>query len=137
TRIAYTELHPDERAETVTSFLKRALAFYCKLGIEPRRVQTDNAWTYTHNRSLAELLEREAISHHTIKPRTPRLNGKVERYQQTLGREWGYGQRYRSSAHRAEALPHWLDYYNRTRRHSAIGNAPPISRVRKVLRQDI
>ncbi|MBA2505341.1 MAG: transposase, partial [Thermoleophilaceae bacterium] len=42
----------------------------------------------------------------------------------------------RSSAHRARALPHWLEHYNEQRRHSAIGNRPPISRVRDVLRQD-
>jgi hypothetical protein len=48
----------------------------------------------------------------------------------------GLRQRYRSSQHRALALPHWLQQYNTTRRHSAIGNRPPISRVRNVSRQD-
>jgi transposase InsO family protein len=136
TRIAFTELHHDEQAETVTAFLQRALAFYRGLGIEPRRVQTDNHWSYVKNRSLRELLERERISHHTIKPRTPRHNGKVERYRQTLKREWGLGQRYRSSKHRSLALPHWLKHYNTARRHSAIGNRPPITRVRNLPRQD-
>ena len=37
------------------------------------------------------------IQHRRIPPRTPKRNGKVERYQQTLAREWAYGQRYRSS----------------------------------------
>lgn len=136
TRIAYTELHPDERAPTVTAFLARALAFYRGIGIEPKRVQTDNAFTYTNNRSLAQLLAAEGISHHTIRPRTPRHNGKVERYQQTLGREWGLGMSYRSSTARARALPHWLEHYNRTRNHSGIGNRPPISRVQNLSRQD-
>ncbi|MBS1845031.1 MAG: IS481 family transposase [Actinobacteria bacterium] len=135
-RLAYTELHRDERAATVAGFVGRALAFFCGHGIEPRRLQTDNAWTYTKNRDLADLLAREGIAHRTIPPRTPKRNGKVERYQQTLKREWGLGQRYRSSAHRAEALPHWLHHYNHTRRHSSIGDRPPITRVRDVLRQD-
>jgi transposase InsO family protein len=135
-RLAYTELHLDERGETVNAFLSRALAFFAELGIQPRRVQTDNAWCYTHNRALGELLTRHGIHHRTIPPRTPKRNGKVERYQQTLKREWGLGQRYRSSEHRARALPHWLEHYNTVRRHSAIGNAPPISRVRNLLRQD-
>jgi transposase InsO family protein len=135
-RIVFTELHQDERAETVTAFVERALGFFRGLGIEPRRIQTDNHWSYIYNRSLRELLGREGISHHTIRPRTPRHNGKVERYQQTLKREWGLGQRYRSSAHRTRALPHWLHHYNTDRRHSGIGNRPPISRVRKVLGQD-
>jgi transposase InsO family protein len=136
-RLAYTELHRDECAATVTGFVGRAIAFFRSHGIEPLRLQTDNAWTYTRNRDLAALLAREGVSHRTIPPRTPKRNGKVERYQQTLKREWGLGQRYRSSAHRAEALPHWLHHYNHTRRHSSIGDRPPISRVRDVLRQDI
>jgi transposase InsO family protein len=135
-RLAYTELHRDERAPTVVGFMERAIAFFRSHGIEPRRLQSDNAWTYTKNRALAELLEREGISHRTIPPRTPKRNGKVERYQQTLKREWGLGQRYRSSEHRARALPHWLEHYNHTRRHSSIGNRPPVSRVRNVLRQN-
>jgi transposase InsO family protein len=135
-RLAYTELHRDERGATVVGFVERAIAFFRSYGIEPRRLQSDNAWTYTKNRALAELLEREGISHRTIPPRMPKRNGKVERYQQTLKREWGLGQRYRSSGHRAKALPHWLRHYNHTRRHSSIGNRPPVSRVRNVLRHD-
>jgi len=135
-RLAYTELHEDERGETVTGFVERALAFFARCGIEPRRLQTDNAWIYTKNARLAALLKARGVEHRTIPPRTPKRNGKVERYQQTLKREWGLGQRYRSSRHRALALPHWLEHYNTTRRHSAIGNRPPIDRVRNVLRQD-
>lgn len=138
TRIAFTEIHPDEKAATVCGFVERALAFYTELGIKPARLQTDNAWTYTHNQALAELLERHAIRHRTIPPRTPKRNGKVERYQHTLAREWAYGQRYRSSTARATALPIWLDHYNSSRPHSGIGNRPPLSRlpVRKELRHN-
>ena len=135
-RVAFTELHPDERAETVSAFTARALSFFRALGIDPRRIQTDNHFSYVKNASLARLLAAEAISHHTIKPRTPRHNGKIERYQQTLKREWGIGHRYRSSAHRAKALPHWLEHYNEQRRHSATGDRPPISRVRNLPKQD-
>jgi transposase InsO family protein len=137
-RLVYTELHADERADTVTGFVARALGFFAGHGIRPRRLQTDNAWTYTHNRGLRELLTERAIQHRRIPPRTPKRNGKVERYQQTLAREWAYGQRYCSSTARAAALPIWLIHYNTTRPHSAIGNRPPISRipVRKDPRQN-
>jgi transposase InsO family protein len=135
-RLAYTELHADERGETVTGFVGRALAFFAEFGIAPKRLQTDNAWAYTKNPELQALFAERGIAHRTIPPRTPKRNGKVERYQQTLKREWGLGQSYRSSAHRALALPHWLEYYNTTRRHSGIGNRSPLSRVRNVLRQD-
>jgi len=136
-RLAYTELHRDERAATVVGFLKRALAFYAAHGIQPQRLQTDNAWTYTHNRELARLLARHRIQHRLIPPRTPKRNGKVERYQQTLKREWGLGQRYRSSDHRAHALPHWLRHYNERRPHSSLGGRPPISRAHNLPGQDI
>jgi len=129
TRLVYTELHADERAVTVTAFVERALGFFAGHGIRPRRLQTDNAWIYTHNRGLRELLTQRRIQHRRIPPRTPKRNGKVERYQQTLAREWAYGQRYRSSTARAAALPIWLIHYNTTRPHSAIGNRPPISRI--------
>jgi len=131
-RLAYVELHPDDRAPTVTGFLERALAFYAEHGIEPKRLITDNAWTYTKNRSLRELLAHKGIRHLTTEPYRPRTNGKVERFHQTMAREWAYGLRYRSSRHRAQALPHWLQHYNTRRPHSSIGDRAPISRVHNV-----
>ena len=135
-RLAYTELHPDEQAPTVTAFLARALDFYESHGITPKRLQTDNHLSYKRNSSLRQLLERRGIHQRFIPIRTPKRNGKIERYQQTLGREWGYGQRYRSSNARAKALPIWLNHYNTTRNHSELGNRPPISRVRNQPRQN-
>ena len=135
-RLAYTELHPDQRAATVTAFLDRALAFFAAKGIHARRLMSDKHFSYSRNAALGELLARRGIHHLFIEPRRPQTNGKVERYQQTLKREWALSQRYRSSAHRARALPHWLHHYNERRRHSAIGNHPPISRVRNLPGQD-
>ncbi|MBA3383102.1 MAG: IS481 family transposase [Actinobacteria bacterium] len=135
-RLGYAELLPDERAQTVTAFVERALAVFATHGIEARRLMTDNAWCYTKNRSLRELLERTQIRHLTTKPRRPRTNGKVERFHQTMAREWAYGLRYRSSRHRAAALPHWLRYYNERRPHSSLGGLPPISRVHNVRGHD-
>jgi transposase InsO family protein len=137
TRLAYTELHDDEQAPTVTAFMARALAFYAGYGIQPKRLQTDNAWIYVHNRSLAKLLAEHAIAYRRIPPRTPKRNGKVERYQQTLKREWGLGQVYRNSDARQAALAAWLMHYNTTRNHSSLDDRPPITRVRKQLRHDI
>jgi len=135
-RLAYSELHRDERAGTVTGFVERALAFFDGHGIEPKRLLSDNAWTYTHNRALAQRLNSRGIRHLLIPPHRPQVNGKVERYQQTLKREWEVGRVYRSSEHRAKALSHWLDYYNQRRPHSSLGGQPPISRVHNHPRQD-
>jgi transposase InsO family protein len=128
-RLAFVELHGDEKAATVTGFLERAIAFFAAHGIAAKRVMTDNAFTYRYNRSLRELLARHGIRHLTTKPYRPRTNGKVERFHQTMAREWAYGLAYQSHRHRNAALPHWLDHYNRTRPHSSIGDRPPISRV--------
>jgi transposase InsO family protein len=136
-RLAYSELHRDARAATVTAFLERGLAFYAAQGIEAKRLLSDNAFVYRRNRSLRELLARRGIRHLLIPIRRPQVNGKVERYQQTLKREWALGEVYRSSDHRARALSHWLSYYNERRPHSSLGGSPPISRVHNVPRQDI
>jgi transposase InsO family protein len=135
-RLAYTELHDDERADTVTAFMRRGLDWFLEHGIVAERLLSDNAWAYTHNRTLRELLHARAIEHKTIRPYRPQTNGKVERYQQTLAREWAYGQTYASSHARRAALPHWLAHYNTTRNHSAIGDRPPLTRVHQVLGQN-
>jgi transposase InsO family protein len=131
-RLAYVELHPDERAATVTGFVERALAFYEQQGISSKRLMTDNAFSYVKNRSLRELLAARGIRHLTTEPYRPRTNGKVERFHQTLAREWAYGLAYRSHRQRNQALPHWLDHYNRHRPHSSLGDRAPISRVHNV-----
>jgi transposase InsO family protein len=131
-RLAYVELHRDERAATVTGFLERALAFYARHGVRARRLMTDNAFSYVKNRSLRELLAREGIRHLTTEPYRPRTNGKVERFHQTMAREWAYGLVYRSHRERNQALPHWLEHYNTRRPHSSLGDRPPISRVHNV-----
>ena len=82
--------------------------------------------------SLRELLDGYAIRHIRTRPYTPRTNGKVERYQQTLQREWAYAMQYASSQARRDSLPHWMCHYNERRTHSALGNRPPIQRVREV-----
>jgi transposase InsO family protein len=135
-RLAFSELYADERNGSVLTFVEHALAFYRSHGITVRRILTDNAWSYTHNRAFAELLEREGIQHKTIRPYRARTNGKVERFHQTMAREWGYGLTYASSNHRVRALPHWLEYYNTRRPHSGIGDRPPISRVHNLRGQN-
>jgi transposase InsO family protein len=136
TRLAYVELHDDEKAATVTAFVGRALAWFEAHGITAKRLMTDNAFAYVRNRSLRELLEAREIRHLRTHPYRPRTNGKVERFHQTMSREWGYGLAYRSHHHRNKALPHWLHHYNHCRPHSSIGGQPPISRIHNLRGQD-
>ena len=131
-RTVYSEIHDDEKAATVTAFTERALDWFLELGVVAERLMTDNAFAYTQNKSLRELLHARAIDHLKTRPYTPRTNGKVERYQQTLQREWAYALQYASSQARRASLPHWVRHYNERRTHSALGNRPPIQRVREV-----
>jgi transposase InsO family protein len=135
-RLAYGELLDDERASTVTAFVERALASFAARGITTRRVMTDGAWSYTRNHGLRELLTDRDVRHIVTPPYTPRWNGKVERFHQTMDREWAKGVRYRNSAARNDALPHWIAYYNERRPHSALGGHPPISRAHNLSGQD-
>jgi transposase InsO family protein len=128
-RLAYGELLADQRAPTVTAFTARALVWFAQRGITARRLMTDGAWSYRHNSSLRELLAEHGIHHIITPPYTPRWNGKVERFHQTMNREWARGQTYRNSSARNRALPHWLRYYNQRRPHSALDGQPPISRA--------
>jgi transposase InsO family protein len=135
-RLVYGELLPDERGPTVTAFTERALVWFARRGIASRRVMTDGAMAYRRNHSLHELFARHHIRQIITPPYTPRWNGKVERFHQTMEREWAKGIRYRNSTARNRALPHWLRYYNERRPHSALGGRPPISRAHNHSGQD-
>ncbi len=131
-RLAFVELHDDEKAATVTGFVERALVFYAEQGILAKRLMTDNGFSYVRNRSLRDLLTAHEIQHLTTQPYRPRTNGKVERFHQTMGREWAFGLAYRSHHQRNQALPHRLEHYNTRRPHSSHGGQAPISRVHNV-----
>lgn len=128
-RFAYSEILPDEKGDTCSSFFGRALEFFAEHGITVERVMTDNHWSYTRSNSLAELLAVNGISHKLIKPHCPWQNGKVERFNRTLQIEWAYRQVFTSNDERTRALDPWLNEYNTRRRHSALGGQPPINRL--------
>ena len=131
-RYAYVEQHPDERATTTAAFMRRALAHFAALGLAPpEAVMSDNGNPY-RSHLFAAVLETVGARQIFTPPYTPRWNGKVERFFQTLKREWAYAHSWPSSAKRAKALPSFLRYYNRRRPHSSLGDRPPISRVHNV-----
>lgn len=130
TRFAYTEIHPDERGATCAGFLTRAAAFFAAHGIDAiERVMTDNAFAYRHSHAFAAAVAALGARQVFIRPHCPWTNGKVERFNRTLLREWAYAQPFTTNHHRAQALKDWLSYYNHRRRHSGLGGLPPISRL--------
>jgi transposase InsO family protein len=128
-RLAYSEIHADERAPTCAEFFERAIEFFADHGVTIERLITDNAMAYRHGTKLRELLSDHRITHKFIRPHCPWQNGKVERYNRTLASEWAYRQVFTSNTERTNALGPWLIDYNTRRRHSALGGHPPISRL--------
>jgi transposase InsO family protein len=127
-RLAYSEIHPDEKGLTCADFLTRAAAYFADHGIDRiERVMTDNAWAYRW--SLREVTTALGARQIFIKPHCPWQNGKVERLNRTLATEWAYQQVFTSNTERADALAPWIENYNTRRRHSALGGLPPISRL--------
>jgi len=92
------------------------------------RVLTDNGSPY-RSRAFAEALTKTGTRHKRTRPYTPRTNGKVERYNQTMLAEWLRRRPYDSEQDRTQALAEFLNYYNFERKHSALGWLPPITRV--------
>jgi transposase InsO family protein len=136
-RYAYVELHPREDGQTAARVLERALAELAALGLgQPEAVMTDNAFAYRLSSDFQSLLARVGARHIVTPPYTPRWNGKVERFIQTLLREWAYVRTWPSSSARARALLSFLRFYNRRRPHGSLEGQPPLSRVHNVCGSD-
>jgi transposase InsO family protein len=130
TRLAYAEIHPDEKADTCAAFLRRAAAWFTTHGITNiERVMTDNALAYRRSRAWRDALtDLNAQARFTRRYR-PQTNGKAERFNRTLLDEWAYAQPFTTNQQRTDALPHWLHTYNHHRNHTALNGHPPITRV--------
>ena len=128
-RLAYSEILPDEQGATCAAFLDRALDYFAAHGISRvERLMTDNAFAYRYSlRAVCEA--RGNIKQIFIRPHCPWQNGKVERLNRTLLTEWAYRQVFTSNDQRTKALAPWLEHYNTERRHSALGGQPPVSRL--------
>ncbi len=127
-RLAFSQIHPDETKESAVPFLKAAVAYYASLGVTVARVMTDNGSCYISGdfrKACADL----GLKHIRTKPYTPKTNGKAERFIQTALREWAYAQAYPTSDRRAAELPAWLHRYNWHRPHGGIKSQTPISRL--------
>jgi transposase InsO family protein len=126
-RLAFVEVLPDEKRQSVTGFLVRALRWFKRLGIRVERVMTDNGSGYV-SRLFRKACRILRVRHLRTRPYTPKTNGKAERFIQTLLREWAYALPYRSSDTRAADLPRWLRHYNPVL-VSLVSHQPPGSRL--------
>ena len=127
-RYTYTEILGDEKKETATGFMARALEHFDSVGIRTRRVMTDNGSCY-RSTMFRNLLAQNGIAHKLTRPYRPQTNGKVERLNRTLQEEWAYARPYTSETDRLNAFPAFLHHYNHHRGHTALGGATPADRV--------
>ena len=104
-RLAFSQILPDERKESAVAFLKAAVAYYQSLGVKVARVMTDNGSCY-RSKAFRKACRDLGLKHIRTRPYTPRTNGKAERFIQTALREWAYAQAYRhiGSARRRVAV---------------------------------
>ncbi len=79
---------PDEKAVTAAGFPRRALAFFAAHGVTVERVLTDNGSCYRSQ--LFDTALPDGARHTFTRPHHPQTNGKVERYNRTLGAEFAY-----------------------------------------------
>jgi transposase InsO family protein len=127
-RIVYAEVLADEKGATCVAFLRRALAYYRRLGMVVEQLLTDNGTGYTSH-VFRHACSIEHLEHLRTRPYRPCTNGKAERVIQTLLREWAYSRPYRRSRERTQALKAWLVYYNRWRPHGSLAGNTPLSRI--------
>ena len=126
-RMAFTQMLPDQKTETTIAFLNSAVEFFARHGIGVRALLTDNGSSY-RSRQFRHACQKMAIKHSRTRPYTPRTNGKAERFIQTALREWAYAKHWIDSEQRDAHLQPWIDYYNRERPHGSLNYKPPISR---------
>jgi transposase InsO family protein len=129
TRLAYVEVLPNEKKQSTTGFLVRALRWFRARGVDVERVMTDNGSGYVA-KLFRKALRMLGIRHIRTRPYTPKTNGKAERFIQTMLREWAYAIPFKSSATRAADLDRWLSWYNERRPHSALNRRPPAHALR-------
>lgn len=128
TRVAYSEVLPDEKGLTAVGFWHRAHAWFVEHNISVETVQTDNGACYKA-RAFTAAVDATGTAHRRLPPRRPQWNGKVERFNRTLLDEWAYARVYRSEPARTRALDRWLHLYNHHRAHSALAGQAPMTRV--------
>jgi transposase InsO family protein len=123
---------PDESGASAALALETAAAEFARLGIRIERVLTDNGLAYIRSRAYGATLARIGARHKRTRPFRPQTNGKAERVIQTLLHEWAYGKPYTTNREREDALPVFVDFYNRRRPHTALGGRSPLDAVNNV-----
>ncbi len=132
-RLAYVELHDDEKAPTVTGFVERALAFFAEHGIDCEAADDRQRLQLRQE----PLTARAARPPRHPPPHHPALPAPHQRQGRALPPDDGPRVGLRPRLPHASTPPTppchtGSTHYNRRRPHSSLGDRPPISRVHNV-----
>jgi transposase InsO family protein len=120
TRLKVIKLYAEKRATNSLNFLEYVLE---ELPFPIQRIQTDQGMEFFAYEFQQRLIDY-AIKFRPIKPRSPHLNGKVERTQKTDWEEF-YSTVDLDSPNLNEKLREWQDYYNHERPHVSLKKQVP------------
>ena len=127
-RVAFTQIYPDETKQSAESFLRATVSHFESLRVPIQRIITDNGKCF-HSALFGAACLELGIAQKFTRAYRPQTNGKAERFIQSALREWAYGRVYANSEQRRAALPLWTHFYNCHREHHGIGLKAPISRL--------
>ena len=130
-------LRPDKTSASAAHFFEERVLKEMPFPIE--RIHSDRGGEFIGSEFMGAL-RKHKVKLRPIRPRSPHLNGKVERSQQTDLTEFyaleidGEG-RYRKAEEpegMAERLAAWQQLYNEVRPHGGIGGKTPTKRLAEV-----
>ena len=125
TRVAFVSVFPDQSARSAIQFTQATHHFFGQHGVRVERIMTDQHRSFAFSKAFQAALADLGIRHVMTRPYRPQINGKAERFIQTLLADWAYVRLFPNNAERLRALPRWVRFYNQRRPHSELGNQPP------------
>jgi transposase InsO family protein len=129
TRLRVIRIYPNKKASSTIQFLHEITTSFT---FPIQRIQTD--WgTEFFNYSFQEELHEHFIKFRPIRPRSPHLNGKVERSQQTDKTEfWSLLDLKDETLSLNELAKSWQEFYNKKRSHSSLGGKTPWEKFKEL-----
>ncbi len=124
TRFQVVKLYPRRTASNTLDFLEKVME---EMPFPIQRVQTDRGREFFALKVQERFMEW-GIKFRPIKPRSPHLNGKVERVQKTDLQEF-YAVEDLKDPKLSENLEHWQFHYNWHRPHSSLNGKTPMEKV--------
>jgi len=127
TRFQVLGLYPRRNAASTLDFLDRVAA---GMPFPVQRIQTDRGGEFFAYEVQERLRERK-IKYRPVKPRSPHLNGKVERVQRTALEEFWPTVNLKAPDLPAQ-LEAWRTFYNTRRPHGSLGGTTPSTRLEEL-----